>query len=184
MKFMVIVKATKESEAGVMPSTEHADGNGQLQRRAGEGRRACWPAKGCTRARRARGCGSPARSRTVVDGPFTETKELIAGFWLLQVRSKEEAIEWVKRCPNPMRGSVGDRNPSGVRRRRFRRGPARPSCARRKSACGAGRREESASRLAARLAKMVGSVAVTATDPHRARSRPCGAWSRRSSSPG
>ena len=64
----------------------------------------CRPAKGCTRARRARASGSPARKRTVIDGPFAETKELIAGFWIWKVKSKEEAIEWVKRCPNPMPG--------------------------------------------------------------------------------
>jgi hypothetical protein len=58
--------------------------------------------------------------RTVIDGPFAETKELIAGFWLWQVKSKEEAIEWVKRCPNPM--GRGDRDPPGVRGRGLRRG--------------------------------------------------------------
>ena len=59
--------------------------------------------------------------RTVIDGPFAETKELIAGFWLIQVKSKEEAIEWVKRCPNPMSEESRDRDPPGVRGRGLRR---------------------------------------------------------------
>jgi hypothetical protein len=103
MKFMVIVKATKESEAGVMPSTEMLTAMGNYNEElvragvllAGEG---LHPS---SKGARVRFSGT---SRTVVDGPFTETKELIAGFWLLQVRSKEECIEWVKRCPNPMEG--------------------------------------------------------------------------------
>jgi hypothetical protein len=98
---MVIVKATAESEAGVMPGTELMAAMGNYNEQlvkagimlAGEGLHPS--AKGA----RVRFSGD---KRTVVDGPFTETKELIAGFWLWQVRSKEEAIEWVKRCPNPM----------------------------------------------------------------------------------
>src|SRR5262252_3424598 len=100
MKFMVIVKATKESEAGVMPSqqllTEMGKFNEELVKAgvmlAGEG---LHPS---SKAARVRFSGS---KRTVIDGPFAETKELIAGFWLWQVKSKEEAIEWVKRCPSP-----------------------------------------------------------------------------------
>ncbi|MBX9846339.1 MAG: YciI family protein [Xanthobacteraceae bacterium] len=100
MRFMVIIKATKDSEAGKMPSEEllgamakfneemvkagvMLDGNG-LQPSA-KGARIRFSGKG----------------RTVIDGPFAETKELIAGYWLIQVKSKEEAIEWMKRCPNP-----------------------------------------------------------------------------------
>src|SRR5688572_20318343 len=102
MRFMVIVKATAESEAGVMPSTELLTAMGNYNEQlvkagimlAGEG---LHPS---SKGARVRFSGD---KRTVVDGPFTETKELIAGFWLWQVRSKEEAIEWVKRCPNPMR---------------------------------------------------------------------------------
>jgi hypothetical protein len=98
---MVIVKATAESEAGVMPSTELLAAMGNYNEQlvkagimlAGEG---LHPS---SKGARVRFSGD---KRTVVDGPFTETKELIAGFWLWQVRSKEEAIEWVKRCPNPM----------------------------------------------------------------------------------
>src|SRR5438876_11680334 len=103
MRFMVIVKADKNSEAGVMPSeellTEMGKYNEELAKAgvmlAGEG---LHPS---SRGARVKFSGS---KRTVVDGPFSETKELIAGFWLIQVKSKEEAIEWVKRCPNPMPG--------------------------------------------------------------------------------
>jgi hypothetical protein len=103
MRFMVIVKATKDSEAGVMPSeqllTEMGNYNEELVKAgvmlAGEG---LHPS---SKGARVRFSGA---KRTVIDGPFTETKELIAGFWLWQVRSMDEAIEWVKRCPNPMPG--------------------------------------------------------------------------------
>jgi hypothetical protein len=100
---MIIVKATKDSEAGVMPSeqllTEMGKFNEELVNagvmRAGEG------LQPSSKGARVRFSGS---RRTVIDGPFAETKELIAGFWLWRVKSKEEAIEWVKRCPNPMPG--------------------------------------------------------------------------------
>ncbi|HEY6779772.1 MAG TPA: YciI family protein [Thermoleophilaceae bacterium] len=101
MRFMVMVKATAESEAGVMPSeqllAEMAKFNEELVKAgvmlAGEG---LHPS---SKGARVRFSGD---KRTVVDGPFAETKELVAGFWLFDVKSKEEAIEWVKRCPNPM----------------------------------------------------------------------------------
>ena len=102
MRFMVMVKATKDSEAGVMPDRAAPRRDGQVQRGAGQGgrdarrRRAAAELEGRARA------ASRASKRTVIDGPFAETKELIAGFWLWQVKSKDEAIEWVKRCPNPM----------------------------------------------------------------------------------
>jgi hypothetical protein len=100
---MIIVKATKDSEAGVMPDekllTEMGNYNEELVRAgvmlAGEG---LHPS---SKGARVRFSGA---QRTVIDGPFAETKELIAGFWLWQVKSMEEAIEWVKRCPNPMPG--------------------------------------------------------------------------------
>lgn len=103
MRFMVMVKADKNSEAGVMPSeqllAEMGKYNEELVRAgillAGEG---LHPS---SKGARVRFSGS---KRTVIDGPFPETKDLVAGFWLLQVKSKEEAIEWVKRCPNPMPG--------------------------------------------------------------------------------
>jgi len=100
MRFMVMVKATKESEAGVMPSekllTEMGKFNEELVKAgamlAGEG---LHPSSKGARIR------FSGNKRTVIDGPFTETKELVAGFWLLQLKSKQEAIEWMKRCPNP-----------------------------------------------------------------------------------
>ena len=100
MKVMVLVKATKESEAGTPPDekliSEMMAFNEQLVRAgvmlAGEG------LKASVQGKRVRFSGP---RRTVIDGPFAETKELLAGFWLWQVRSMEEAIEWVKRCPNP-----------------------------------------------------------------------------------
>jgi len=103
MRFMAIVKANKDSEAGVMPSeqllTEMGRFNEELVKAgvmlAGEG---LHPS---SKGARVRFSGS---KRTVIDGPFPETPELVAGFWLLQVKSKEEAIEWIKRCPNPMDG--------------------------------------------------------------------------------
>ncbi|WP_437333003.1 YciI family protein [Sorangium sp. So ce394] len=101
MRFMILIKATKDSEAGVMPSeqllTEMGKFNEELVKAgvmvAGDGLHPS--AKGA----RVRFSGD---KRTVIDGPFAETKELIAGFWIWEVKSKEEAIEWVKRCPNPM----------------------------------------------------------------------------------
>jgi hypothetical protein len=103
MRFMIIVKATKDSEAGVMPSeqllTEMGKFNEELVNAgvmlAGEG------LQPSSKGARVRFSGN---RRTVLDGPFAETKELIASFWLWQVKSKAEAIEWVKRCPNPMPG--------------------------------------------------------------------------------
>jgi hypothetical protein len=103
MRFMVMVKATKDSEAGVLPSTELLTAMGKFNEElvkagvmlAGEG------LQPSSKGARVRFSGP---KRTVIDGPFAETKELVAGFWLWQCRSKEEAIEWVKRCPNPMPG--------------------------------------------------------------------------------
>jgi hypothetical protein len=100
MKFMILIKADKNTEAGVMPDekllTEMGKYNEELVKAgvllAGEG---LHPSSKGARVR------FSGEKRTVIDGPFTETKELIAGFWLWQVKSKEEAIEWVKRCPNP-----------------------------------------------------------------------------------
>src|SRR5499425_2205941 len=101
MKVMVLVKATQDSEAGVMPTAELLAAMGQFNETlvkagvmlAGEGLKPSSQGK--------RVAFSGAR-RTVIDGPFAETKELVAGFWLWQVKSIEEAVEWVKRCPNPM----------------------------------------------------------------------------------
>jgi hypothetical protein len=103
MRFMMIVKATKDSEAGVMPSeqllAEMAKYNEELVKAgvlvAAEG---LHPSPKGARVKFSGG------KRIVTDGPFTETKELVAGFWLIQVKSKEEAIEWAKRSPNPHPG--------------------------------------------------------------------------------
>ena len=105
MRFMILLKADKNTEAGVLPSEELLAAMGKYNEelvRAGvllaaEGLQAS--AKGA----RVKFSGS---TRTVVDGPFSETKELIAGFWMIQVSSLGEAIEWVKRCPNPLEGEA------------------------------------------------------------------------------
>jgi hypothetical protein len=101
MRFMVIVKATNESEAGVLPTEKLFADMGKYNEElvkagvmlAGEG------LQPSSKGARVRFSGS---KRTVIDGPFSETKELIAGYWLFETKSLEEAIEWVKRCPNPM----------------------------------------------------------------------------------
>ena len=103
MRFMIIVKATRESEAGVLPNEALLAAMGKYNEelvkagimQAGEG------LQPSSKGARVKFSGS---KRTVVDGPFAETKELIAGFWLWTCKSKEAAIEWVKRCPNPMQG--------------------------------------------------------------------------------
>ena len=103
MRFMVMVKASKSSEAGIMPDEKLLTAMGKFNEElvkagvmlAGEG------LQPSSKGARVRFSGD---KRTVIDGPFAETKELVAGFWLWQVKSREEAIEWVKRCPNPMPG--------------------------------------------------------------------------------
>jgi hypothetical protein len=100
MRFMVIVKTSKSSEAGVLPSTQLMTAMGKFNEElvkagvmlAGEG---LHPTSKGARVR------FSGKERTVTDGPFTDAKDLVAGFWLWQVKSKDEAIEWVKRCPNP-----------------------------------------------------------------------------------
>ena len=103
MRFMVMIKANEETEAGVMPSEELLAEMGKYNEElakagvllAGEG---LHPSSKGARVK------FSGNERTVIDGPFAEAKELIAGFWLIQARSKEEAIEWVKRAPNPLEG--------------------------------------------------------------------------------
>ena len=105
MRVMVIVKASKESESGALPDTEILTKMGKYNEElvkagimlAGEGLQAT------SKGKRVRFSGD---KRTVIDGPFTETKELIAGYWMWQVRSMEEAVEWLKRCPNPHPGET------------------------------------------------------------------------------
>jgi hypothetical protein len=108
MKFMVIVKASKNSEAGVMPETKLLEAMGAFNEElvkagvllAGDG---LHPSSKGKRVR-----FEKDGAKLVIDGPFAETKELIAGFWILQVKSLDEALEWVKRCPNPMPGEVSE----------------------------------------------------------------------------
>jgi hypothetical protein len=103
MRFMVMVKANEDSEAGVLPSQELLTEMGQFNEelvKAG----VLLAAEGLQASSRGARVKFSGKQRTVIDGPFSETKELIAGFWLIEVKSKEEAIEWVKRCPNPMEG--------------------------------------------------------------------------------
>jgi hypothetical protein len=103
MRFMMMVKANADSEAGVLPSADLLIEMGKFNEElvkagvllAGEGLQAS--SKGARVVFK-------GDKRTVIDGPFSETKELVAGFWMIQVKSKEEAIEWAKRCPNPMGG--------------------------------------------------------------------------------
>ena len=107
MRFMIIVKASKDSEAGVMPSEKDLAAMGKYNEElakagvmlAGEG---LHPS---SKGPRVKFSGT---KRIVIDGPFSETKELIAGYWLFQVKSREEAIEWVKRAPNPMPGTESE----------------------------------------------------------------------------
>ena len=107
MRFIVMVKATKNSEAGMLPTPELLAAMGKYNEelikagimQAGDG------LKPSSKGARVTFSGT---KRTVTDGPFTETKELVAGFWLWKCQSLEEAIEWVKRCPNPMPGEDSD----------------------------------------------------------------------------
>jgi len=107
MRFMVIVKASKDSEAGKMPGRDLLEAMGRFNEElaeagvllAGEG------LQPSSKGARVRFSGD---RRIVVDGPFTETKELVAGFWIWRVKSKQEAIDWVRRCPNPMPGTEAE----------------------------------------------------------------------------
>lgn len=107
MRVMAIIKATKKSEAGVMPDEELLSKMGKYNEElvkagvllAGDGLK---PSREGKRVRLSKG------KKTVVDGPFTETKELIAGYWIWQVKSMDEALEWVRRCPDPMPDEEGE----------------------------------------------------------------------------
>ena len=108
MRVMVIVKATKNSEAGVMPSKQLLADMGKFNEELvkagimldGDG------LKPSSKGKRVR--FSPGKQRTVIDGPFTETKELVAGYWIWQVKSLDEAVEWVRRSPDPMPGEESE----------------------------------------------------------------------------
>ena len=101
MKVMVLVKATADSEAGVMPSAQLLADMGRFNQSLIDAG-VLLAAEGLKPSRYGKRVRFSGRSRTVTDGPFAETKELVAGFWLWEVQSVEEAVEWVKRCPNPM----------------------------------------------------------------------------------
>jgi len=107
MRFMIIVKASQDSEAGVMPSKELMTAMGNYNEELTKAGILidCDGLQPSSKGARVRFSGD---QRTVIDGPFAETKELIAGYWLWEVKSKEEAIEWVKRCPNPMPGTEAE----------------------------------------------------------------------------
>ncbi|TPG83850.1 YciI family protein [Pseudomonas mandelii] len=104
MRFMIIVKASQDSEAGVMPSEELMTAMGNYNEELVKAGILidCDGLQPSSKGARVRFSGD---QRTVIDGPFAETKELIAGYWIWQVKSKQEAIDWVKRCPNPMPGT-------------------------------------------------------------------------------
>jgi hypothetical protein len=107
MKFMVIVKANADTEAGVMPTREQLAEMGQFNEelvKAG----VLLAGEGLHPSSRGARIVFDGDKRAVVDGPFTESKELIAGFWIIEVSSKQEAIEWMRRCPNPYNGGSGD----------------------------------------------------------------------------
>jgi hypothetical protein len=106
MRFMVLVKATKDSEAGVPPDQKLIAAMGKYNEELAKAG-VLLAADGLHPSSKGARVRFSGDKRTVIDGPFTETKELIAGFWLWQVKSKEEAIAWVKRCPNPT-GAEGE----------------------------------------------------------------------------
>ena len=107
MRFMILVKASADSEAGIMPSEELITAMGNFNEelvKAG----ILVDADGLHPSSKGARVRFSGDKRTVIDGPFAETKELVAGYWIWDVKSKEEAIDWVKRCPNPMPGSDSD----------------------------------------------------------------------------
>ncbi|WP_411960909.1 YciI family protein [Pseudomonas mandelii] len=107
MRFMIIVKASPDSEAGVLPTEELMTAMGNYNEELTKAGILidCDGLQPSSKGARVRFSGE---KRTVIDGPFAETKELIAGYWIWEVKSKEEAIEWVKRCPNPMPGTKAE----------------------------------------------------------------------------
>ncbi len=107
MRFMIIVKASPDSDAGVMPTEELMTAMGNYNEELAKAGilLSCDGLKPSSNGAHVRFSGE---KRTVIDGPFAETKELIAGYWIWEVKSKAEAIEWVKRCPNPMPGTEAE----------------------------------------------------------------------------
>src|SRR5213083_349380 len=107
MRFMILVKATKNSEAGVLPDEKLLTAMGKYNEELAKAG-VLLAAEGLQPSSKGARVKFSGDKRTVIDGPFAETKELIAGFWLWQVKSKEEAIEWVKRSPNPFPGAESE----------------------------------------------------------------------------
>ncbi|MCU7250671.1 YciI family protein [Pseudomonas koreensis] len=107
MQFMIIVKASADSEAGAMPSEELLTAMGNYNEELAKAG-ILVSADGLHPSSKGARVRFSGEKRTVIDGPFAETKELIAGYWIWEVKSKEEAIEWVKRCPNPMPGTEAE----------------------------------------------------------------------------
>ena len=107
MRFMILVKASADSEAGVMPSEELLTAMGNFNEELAKAG-ILVEADGLHPSSKGARVRFSGDKRTVTDGPFIETKELVAGYWIWDVKSKEEAIEWVKRCPNPMPGTDSD----------------------------------------------------------------------------
>ena len=103
MRVMVLVKATNDSEAGVMPSTELLEAMGKYNEQLANAG-ILLAGEGLHPSSKGKRVAFDGPSRRVIDGPFAETRELVAGFWLWEIKDMEEAIEWVKRCPNPMPG--------------------------------------------------------------------------------
>lgn len=107
MRFMILVKASADSEAGVMPSEELLTAMGNFNEALAQAG-ILVSADGLHPSSKGARVRFSGDKRSVIDGPFIETKELIAGYWVWEVKSKEEAIEWVKRCPNPMPGTEAE----------------------------------------------------------------------------
>ena len=107
MRFMILVKATKNSEAGVLPDEKLLAAMGKYNEELAKAG-VLLAAEGLQPSSKGARVRFSGEKRTVIDGPLAETKELIAGFWLWQVKTKEEAIEWVKRCPNPFPGTESE----------------------------------------------------------------------------
>ncbi|MFJ4604595.1 YciI family protein [Pseudomonas atacamensis] len=107
MRFMILVKASADSEAGLMPSQELLSAMGNFNEELASAG-VLVDADGLHPSSKGARVHFSGDKRTVIDGPFIETKELIAGYWIWEVKSKEEAIEWVKRCPNPMPGTEAE----------------------------------------------------------------------------
>jgi hypothetical protein len=105
MRFMIMIKADRDTEAGVLPSEELLAEMGKYNEELAKAG-VLLAAEGLQPSSKGARVKFSGRKRTVIDGPFTEAKELIAGFWIIQVKSKEEAIDWVKRCPNPTAGEA------------------------------------------------------------------------------